>query len=394
MRPKHWDAWRLIRAQRGGSPAPVRADEQSLQRAIEWLKRAQDAAGNGGVAWGYVARSPARYGWPTGWWAAYPETTGYIVETMLRYARLAGDGDSRERALRMAEWELTIQLPDGGFQGGVLGSTPVASSTFVTGQVVFGLLAAFREDGAERWVNAARRAGDFLLACLDGDGRFIRGHSHFCRAGAKAYEVRTGWALALLGQATGEAQYSDAALRIGEYALSRQQPNGWFAENDLDFNDKPLTHTIGYVLEGLWESGVILQRSSLQEAVLRTLDRIRPLVGDRGRLAGRWTQDWKPAAAWSCLTGSCQIALTYLRAHRECPRPEYAASADRLLGFVTATQASSGNTAALIGGIQGSYPFDGEYCQYGFPNWATKFYADAVMESLSQTGTVPADAGA
>ncbi len=384
VRPKHWDAWRLIRSQNGGSPAPARADEAALRRAIEWLKRAQDATGNGGVSWGYVARSPARYGWPTGWWAAYPETTGYIIETMLRYARFAGDPDSRERALRMAEWELTVQLPDGGFQGGVLGSTPVAASTFVTGQVIFGLLAAFREDGAARWLDAARRAGDLLLGCLDDRGRFVKGHSHFCRAGAKAYEVRTGWALALLGQAAGEARYSGAATQIGEYALSCRQPNGWFAENDLDFNDKPLTHTIGYVLEGLWETGAILKRSAFQEAVLGTLDCIQPLIEESGRLAGRWTQNWKPAAAWSCLTGSSQIALTYLRAHKACPRPEYAASAERLLGFVTATQAPAGNTPALVGGIQGSYPFDGEYCQYGFPNWAAKFYADAVMELLSQ----------
>jgi hypothetical protein len=291
----------------------------------------------------------------------------------------------------MAGWEVGIQLPDGGFQGGVLGAETVASSTFVTGQVMFGLLAMHREDGDGRCLDAARRAGDFLLSCLDERGRFIKGHSHFCRPGPKAYEARTGWALAWLGQVTADARYSDAARRIAGFALSRQQANGWFSENDLDFHDRPLTHTIGYVLEGLWEMGAILGEGSFQEAVLRTLDRIQPLIGEDGWLAGRWTGDWEPAVSWVCPTGSCQIALVFLRAHRRFPRPAFAESAGRLLSFVTAIQTQRGSKPALVGGIQGAYPFDGEYCQYAFPNWAAKFYADAVMEWFAQTKTTQAD---
>src|ERR1035437_6585519 len=148
VRPRHWDSWRLVRAQAGGAPAPVQPDTAALRRAMEWLKAAQDATvDGGGVSWGYVARAPVRYGMPLGWQPAYPETTGYIIETMLRYSRLTGDGDCGARARRMAEWELGIQLPDGGFQGGVMGAEPVASSTFVTGQVMFGLLSAYQEEG-------------------------------------------------------------------------------------------------------------------------------------------------------------------------------------------------------------------------------------------------------
>jgi hypothetical protein len=294
----------------------------------------------------------------------------------------------------MAEWELGIQLPDGGFQGGMLGAEPVASSTFVTGQVMFGLLSAYQEEGDGRYLDAARRAGDFLLACLDSGGRFVKGHSHFCRPGAKAYEVRTGWALAWLGQAAADTRYSDAARRMAEYAVSCRQANGWFSGNDLDFHDRPLTHTIGYVLEGLWKTGALLDQGAFQEAVLGTLDRIQPLIGERGELAGRWTRDWEPSVSWSCLTGSCQIALVYLRAHRRYPNPAFVRNAEKLLSFVTETQAKGGSKPALVGGIQGSYPFDGEYGQYAFPNWATKFYADAVMEWLLQQGSMHADARA
>jgi len=114
----------------------------------------------------------------------------------------------------------------------------------------------------------------FLLGCLDSTGRFVRGHSHFCAAGPKAYEARTGWALALLGQVGGGERYLDGARRIAAYAVSCQQPNGWFSENDIDNHDTPLTHTIGYVLEGLWETGLILQQDSLLDRTLSTL--VRP----------------------------------------------------------------------------------------------------------------------
>jgi hypothetical protein len=175
---------------------------------------------------------------------------------------------------------------------------------------------------------------------------------------------------------------------MASYAVSCQQPNGWFAENDLNNNDIPLTHTIGYVLEGLWETGTILDQPALQDAVRLTLDRIRPLIGEEGFLAGRWTSDWKPAVTWSCLTGSSQIASVYLRANRKSPSKDYLHSAGALLSFVSATQSHEGKKPGLVGGIQGSYPFDGDYGQYAFLNWATKFYADAVMEwlALNRTG--------
>ena len=385
--PHHWDALSLTISQNWAMPLPVAPRFSSLMAAVQWIKAAQDVTGNGGVSWGYRARQPVRSAMPIGWMPAYPETTGYIIETMLKFARLENDPDCRKRAKRMADWELTLQLPDGGTPGGVHGAHPVASSTFVTGQVMFGFLSMVEEFRDNRYLVAARRGGDFLLSCLDENGRFIAGYSNFCKTGPKAYEARTGWALAKLARATGDSRYSQAAMRMGKYALSCQLRNGWFSENDLDFECRPLTHTIGYVLEGLWEIGVLLEEESFLRAVLNTLDRIQPLIEKTGFLAGRWTSEWKPAAPWCCLTGSSQIALVYLRANSRFPSAEFVASAQKLLSFVAATQARAEIAIALRGGIQGSYPFGGEYGQYCFLNWAAKFYCDAVMELFALQGT-------
>ena len=138
------DALAVTRLERHKTaPKAVEPLDRHLDAAIGWIKRAQDSSVSGGVSWGYRARRPVRTNLPMGWVGPYPETTGYIIPTMLRYADLRGDSDAVKRAERMTEWEMSIQLPDGGIQAGVYGSTPVASSTFVTGQVIFGFVALY-----------------------------------------------------------------------------------------------------------------------------------------------------------------------------------------------------------------------------------------------------------
>jgi len=165
-----------------------------------------------------------------------------------------------------------------------------------------------------------------------------------------------------------------------EFALRCQTENGWFGQNDLDHHDQPLTHTIGYTLEGLFEIGVLLGEKRYLEAVRRTLWSIRKLLRPDGFLAGRWTADWRPAADWCCLTGSCQIACVCFRIHSYYPEERFDELGAKLLSFVASTQKLHWPNPGLAGGIHGSYPFGGEYGAYTSLNWAAKFYADAVMD--------------
>ncbi len=369
--------------------SPVEPSERHLQDAISWIKAAQDASGTGGVCWGYRMRRPVRTGLPRGWVPPYPETTGYIIPTMLRFGRRNNDPDSVERAERMARWELAIQLPDGGIQGGIFGQEPVASSTFVTGQVLFGLTEAYRVFGDAAFETAALRAGKWLLSCLDKFGRFVRGHSHFAAPGYKAYEVRTGFALAEFGEMTGREDFRNAASQVANFALFCQQPNGWFSENDLNDPERPLTHTIGYVLEGLHGIGMRLGRADCLEAVDQTLNEIAGLIRDDGFLAGRWYRNWAPAAKWACLTGSAQIAGVFLRRYSQVGNPDYLAAGRKLLGFVCFTQDLKIGHPGVDGAIRGSYPVQGQYGQWCVLNWATKFFAESVMDYLDSKNERP-----
>src|ERR1039457_2206669 len=80
-------------------------NNEHLREALIWLYRAQDATPDRGVSHSYLIG--------TGWMRSYPETTGYIIPTLLNWAALTGEEEARRRALEMADWELSIQLENG-----------------------------------------------------------------------------------------------------------------------------------------------------------------------------------------------------------------------------------------------------------------------------------------
>lgn len=140
----------------------IRSDAEHLRAAMDWLCRAQDVTGCGGVSGGYHYHD--------GWQPPYPETTGYIIPTFLRYAAFNGDESYIERAVRMGDWELEIQLPSGAVRGGI--GTNDYPIVFNTGQVILGWTSLYGETKESRFLNAAIRAADWLLSIQDPDGKW------------------------------------------------------------------------------------------------------------------------------------------------------------------------------------------------------------------------------
>src|SRR5205807_3734044 len=129
----------------------------------------------------------------TGWSTSYPETTGYIVPTMLAFAKIREDENVRQRARRRLDWLVSIQLPCGGFQGGTINSDPVVPVSFNTGQVLLGLAAGVREFGDEKYHKAMCRAADWLVETQDPDGCWRKYPSPFAGPGDKAYDTHAAW---------------------------------------------------------------------------------------------------------------------------------------------------------------------------------------------------------
>jgi len=369
----------IFREAFGHSSSVIRAPAVHARAAMAWLCRAQDATGGGGVARSYSLKWNKAHG-KRGWIDAYPETTGYIIPTFFDYASIAGDKNFGERALRMAEWEICVQMDNGAVQGGTIAFSPTPA-VFNTGQVLFGWSRAFRETGQERFRISARRAADFLLSVLDSDGGWRRAGSKYARCGINLYDARTAWGLIEVFRITGEPGYREAARRNLDFVVSQQWPNGWFPNCCLDDDLHPLLHTIAYTTEGLLESGLLLNDPKYVDAARRPLDMLLSRQRSDGSLAGRFDSDWRPAARWTCLTGDAQTALCWLRLFEITRSQKYFDAARRMNRFVMETQDLTSPDPGIRGAIKGSHPIWGSYSSYEYPNWAAKFFVDALLLS-------------
>ncbi len=360
-------AWALPRRRQ----RPV-TPEQALAAAAAWLARAQDATGCGGVSAYYDAAKQA-------WVGAYPETTGYVIPTLLRYALVSDDETYRARALRMAAWESDIQLADGGVRAGTLDAREVVPTIFNTGQVLFGWLAAWQATGDTRFRDSLIRAADWLVTAQDADGAWRRFASPFAKPSVNAYNTRVAFALAEVGHALEERRYLDAAVRNADWALTRMQANGWLADNDLQDNARPLTHTIAYATRGLLEVGRIAAEPRFTNAAERVARAVVQTQRRDGALPGRLDRNWSPAARWTCVTGNVQMAIIWQLLGRQTGDTVWQAAADRAIDFTLGIQNMTARDPAVRGGLPGSHPRRGGYMRHRYPNWAAKFFMDALM---------------
>ncbi len=355
---------------------------KAMAGAMEWLCRAQDLSisADGGVARDFSILN--------GWASSYPETTGYVIPTFLAYSKRAGVAEFRDRAKRMLDWLKGIQLPGGGFQGGKIDSKPVVPVVFNTGQILLGLAAGQMEFGG--YEDSLRRAGNWLVENQDSDGSWRKYNSPFSSPGEKTYFTHVAWGLFEAERAQPGLGYARAALANVDWALTHQRGTGWFDKCCLTNDTAPLAHTLGYALRGVLEAFRFTRDVRYLKASRATADGLLGVMREDGSLPGRLRPDWSSAAEWSCLTGIAQIAICWLMLYRETGEERYRNAAlaanryvRRTIGFDLPPE--------MAGAVKGSFPADGGYCKFEYPNWAAKFLVDALMleSDLDQAGAGP-----
>jgi uncharacterized protein YyaL (SSP411 family) len=359
----------------------VQAHEVHLEGAIDWLCRAQDIRAGQADAGGVSA------GWSfeDGWLPSYPETTGYIIETMLAASSVLGRGELVSRAQRMIDWELSIQLADGTFPGhfGEPGSRPVI---FNTGQIMHGMIAGYTQLGRTDCLEAAARAGHWLARHQDADGCW-RKFEH--NDTPHVYNTRGTWALLSAGLLAGESALVAAARRNLDWALTQQTQSGWYGTNAFVPGRAPFTHTIAYATRGFLESGVLLGDERYLESALRAARGVARAQRADGWLAGTLADGWEPTARYCCLTGVAQMSLNWTRLAQVAGADDLRPHARSAIAYLKSTHRLDHADDAVRGGIAGSAPIWGDYSRFEYPNWAAKFFADALMMDLKDISVPP-----
>jgi hypothetical protein len=380
-RPRHLElVWDSLR----GTAAAPQPHEAHLQAAVDWLCRAQDVRDGQGDAGGVSA------GWSfeDGWLPSYPETTGYIIETMLAAADVLRRPELVARAHRMIDWELSIQLADGAFPGhfGEPGSRPVI---FNTGQIMHGMIAGYTQLRREECLHAAVRAGHWLADQQDDDGCWRRFEHHDT---PHVYNTRATWPLLATGLIAGEPRLVQAARRNLDWALTQQTESGWFATNAFVPWKSPFTHTIAYAIRGFLESGVLLGEERYLGAALKAGRGIAAVQRPDGWLAGTYRDGWVPDASYACLTGIAQMSLNWTRLAQAAGAGDLRAHARSAIAYLKTTHRLDHADPAVRGGVAGSAPIWGDYSRFEYPNWAAKFFADALMMDLRDISVPPVPA--
>ena len=327
--------------------------------------------GNGG--------SCAHYSLLMGWSKPYPETTGYLIPTLLRLSDYLDDPIYSEAALELGQWLLDIQSDDGSWRGGLHPNRKADGSVFNTGQILKGMMALSEYTGEPKFLEAADKGANWLAAGVDDRGLWPSGD--YRASETPSYYTHVAWPMLEVWKRTLSTSLRFAAERYLDMALERKQPNGVISRWGFNDEGAAFTHTIAYTIRGFQESARLIgdydRYGRPMEQILNFF--IKKSELRNGRIPGEFSEDLNENNSYVCLTGNAQLAICILLMEREYNDLRIVNSAAKMVDYVGSVQSKSNFVKGICGGVAGSHPPWGRYMFIRYPNWAAKYYCDSLM---------------
>ncbi|MBR9922018.1 MAG: terpene cyclase/mutase family protein [Bacteroidetes bacterium] len=329
--------------------------------ALKWLKKSFEVHDFAGSAAFYSRfRHPFK-----GWAPPYPETSGYLLETLLKHQ---GEADWIEEALRKTtQWLCSIQMPSGAFPA--LYANSGKASVFNSGMILFGLAAMQELSLNPQQKEAIQKGGNWIINQLTPDGFWEENNS-------PTYYSRVLWALLRC------AEWLDLPKEKLQHSLEKYLDRAstyyTFEKWGFQASDRAFTHTIAYTLRGFWEAGFLLNNVRATSLTEGALERLSESLKTK-EIAGRYDLHWNGEHRFQCLPGNFQLATLLLRAGKKRQREDFRESGKVLLDNSLKFQKTDPKKETC-GGLPGSFPIYGSYMRFKYPNWGPKFLLDAVWE--------------
>jgi hypothetical protein len=345
-----------------------RAKSEFLGRtgaALDWLRRSMDVHdGKGSAAFLALGK----------WAPPYPETTGYLIETLLNYADYLKEPEWSDRALSCGRWLLEVQHANGSFPA--LYAHSGQPSIFNTGMILFGLARLYKEPGGADYQPALERAMEWMLGELAPDGSWPQ---HAYHPGfIPSYYTRAVWAVLEAGKVLGQPDAESSMRKALSFYANRFSNNGYVKDWGFHPEKPAFTHTIAYTWRGFWEAAWMLKEEKILEQVIRGLDEFAALREDKGQTPGSLDEKGHPDFSFLCLTGNFQLSALAARIYQHSGGIRFRRLARTFFEEAAVRQVLKPKSK-YHGGFAGSHPFWGPYQRFRYPNWAVKFFLDAYL---------------
>ncbi|HBH89914.1 MAG TPA: hypothetical protein DDY27_08450, partial [Hyphomonadaceae bacterium] len=115
-------------------------------------------------------------------------------------------------------------------------------------------------------------------------------------------------------------------------------------------------------------------------AAQRAAHRVAEYLRKDGFLPGDINENGGANTRYACLTGNCQMAIIWYKLFEETGDRFWLECADAALSFASHHQNTGSKNQGVRGALAGSYPFWGKYTPLAYPNWATKFLLEALLQ--------------
>lgn len=359
-----------------------------LKEVIDWILNAQRACDCGGGI-------PAAYRLYKGFANPYPETSGYIITSLLASYDYFQDESYKTAASNIADWLISRQLDNGAMRCNIEHPTRIwdenkssvdDSKTFLfdCGAILEGLTNIWKEIPEDRYRLSALLLADYMISNQGDDGLWKK-DLFFPYFGS--HQTRTMWALINAGKTFNKSEYTESALKCLNKLKANVKPNAYIANCHFvhaENRDFGFTHSIAYAIEGFFKAGIMLELHEFSKIAADVAHELQRIAETRQEMFfSHYNPDWKPISNYQCVTGNIQIAMMWLEIAKYTGDDTLASTAMIFVDLVRSTMIDiETKIKGVRGAIQGSFPIYGKYLPYAFLSWGAKFFIDASLLEL------------
>lgn len=359
------------------SPEDKISDNTAHIRAgADWLVNAHYLAPDGGISRGYY--------FSKGWTPSHVGCAGYASESLYNLYQYTCNQEHKLVAEKVTKWLILRQHDSGAYpKSQMRDKEPRVLST---AEAMFGLLRAIEENRDKSILQAAERAGNWLLSVQDRDGAWRKfNYSH--TSNEFTYHAKTAFALYRLYEITNDERYRTSAIDACNWVLTQQRANGYFNRASMNGDRDPQTHLIAYILRGLIEVGIRERNAKYIKAVELAAKGLEMAYERYGFIPATLNKHWgsfndfyKTHAKTSCLCGDAEIAIIMKLLYLYTGREGYNTFSKKLTTKLKSFQSMRYNDLCFFGGLKGSSRVWGRfYEQFAYVNWSIKFLIDALL---------------